>query len=196
MVEDLLLDRQGGNPNTTHTLGLNSLTKTKQKYNLTDIWWKENPDKKLFTYHNKFQQILSRIDRFYLLQNQQIKNTAITPNNLSDYDAITVILKIKKNNPKTPGILELNTSILQQKYFQKLFKCFWWDWQSQPKNYASLNKWWEVGKIYFKILAIQFSTQKKQKMNKTLQKLTQNILQEKIKKQHLMKIKYKSGKII
>ena len=33
-------------------------------------------------------------------------------------------------------------------------------------------------------------------MNKTLQKLTQNILQEKIKKQHLMKIKYKSGKII
>ena len=69
MVEDLLLDRQGGNPNTTHTLGLNSLTKTKQKYNLTDIWRKENPDKKLFTYHNKFQQILSRIDRFYLLQN-------------------------------------------------------------------------------------------------------------------------------
>ena len=126
MVEDLLLERQGGNPNTTHTLGLNSLTKkTKQKYNLTDIWRKENPDKKLFTYHNKFQQILSRIDCFYLLQNQQIKNTAITPNNLSDYDAITVILKIKKNNPKTPGILELNTSILQQKYFQKLFKCFW-----------------------------------------------------------------------
>ena len=27
MVEDLLLDRQGGNPNTTHTLGLNSLNK-------------------------------------------------------------------------------------------------------------------------------------------------------------------------
>ena len=103
MVEDLLLDRQGGNPNTTHTLGLNSLTKTKQKYNLTDIWRKENPDKKLFTYHNKFQQILSRIDRFYLLQNQQIKNTAITPNNLSDHDAITLILKIKKTTQKRLG---------------------------------------------------------------------------------------------
>ena len=32
MVEDLLLDRQGGNPNATRTLGLNPLTKIKQKY--------------------------------------------------------------------------------------------------------------------------------------------------------------------
>ena len=49
MVDDPLLDRQDGNPNTTHTLGLNSLTKIKQKYNLTDIWQKENPDKNFFT---------------------------------------------------------------------------------------------------------------------------------------------------
>ena len=54
---------------------------------------------------------------------------------------------------------------------------------TSEKNYTLLNKWWEAGKIYFKILAIQFSTFKNQKMNKKLQKLTQNILQEKIKTQ-------------
>ena len=43
MVEDLLLDRQGGNPNNTQMLGLEYLTKIKQTYNLTDIWRKENP---------------------------------------------------------------------------------------------------------------------------------------------------------
>ena len=105
MVEDPLLDRHGGNPNITHTLGIYYLTKIKEKYNLTDIWRKENPDKKLFTYHNKNQQIDSRIDRIYLLQDQKIKNTSIIPNNLSDHDAIIVSLQIKKK-PARPRILE------------------------------------------------------------------------------------------
>ena len=70
MVEDLLLDRQGGNPNNTHMLGSNYLTKIKQTNNLIDIWRKENPDKTLFTFHNKRQKIHSRIDRI-CIQNKQ-----------------------------------------------------------------------------------------------------------------------------
>ena len=38
MVEDLLLDRKGGNPNNTHLLGLTNLIKIKQKNKLIDIW--------------------------------------------------------------------------------------------------------------------------------------------------------------
>ena len=103
---------------------------------MTDISQKENPDKYFFTYYNKFQQIHSRIDRIYLLQNQKIKNTTITLNNLSDHDAITVTLKIKKKttNQHGQGYWKLNTSILQQKSFQKLFKRFWSDWQTQKKQ--------------------------------------------------------------
>ena len=41
MVEDILLDRQGGNPNNTHMLGLDYLKETKQKNNLADIWRKK-----------------------------------------------------------------------------------------------------------------------------------------------------------
>ena len=104
MVEDPLLDRQGGKPNITHTLGLYFLTKIKQKYNLTDIWWKQNPQKQFFTYHNKSQQIHSRIDRIYLLLNQKIYNTSINLNNLSDHDAITVSLKIKNQINNARGI--------------------------------------------------------------------------------------------
>ena len=101
---------------------------------MTDIWQKQNPHKQFFTYHNKSQQIHSRIDPIYLLQNQKINNTSIILNNLSDHDAITVTLKIKKTNPKDQGYWKLNTSILQQKSFQKLFKQFWLDWQSQKKK--------------------------------------------------------------
>ena len=96
MVEDILLDRKGGNPNKTHTLGLDYLTKIKQTNNLTDIWQKENPHKTLFTFNNKNHQIHSRIDRFYITNNQRIKNVSIVPNGLSDHDAMQIKMKIKK----------------------------------------------------------------------------------------------------
>ena len=70
MVEDLLLDRQGGNPNNTHMLGSNYLTKIKQTSNLIDIWRKDNPDKTLLTFLNKRQKIHSRIHKIYI-QNKQ-----------------------------------------------------------------------------------------------------------------------------
>ena len=126
MVEDLL-DRHGRNPNKTYTIGLHSLTKIKN-YNLTDIWQKENPGKNLFTYHHKTQQIHSRIDHIYLLQNQKIKNTLIIPNNLSDHDAITIILKIKKKNKKKQkktirsGILETQHFYTTTKIFSKIIQ--------------------------------------------------------------------------
>ena len=72
MVEDILLDRQGGNPNNTHMLGLDYLKQIKQRNKLIDIWRKENPNKRLFTFHNHNQSIHSRIDRFY--HKQKSKN--------------------------------------------------------------------------------------------------------------------------
>ena len=124
MLEDILLDIKGGNPNITHTLGLNYLTKIKQTNNLTDIWRKENPHKTLFTFHKKNQRIHSRIDRFYITNNQKIKNVSIVPNGLSDHDAIQLKIKIKNTNVSGAGYWKLNTSILKQVSFEKLFQNF------------------------------------------------------------------------
>ena len=124
MLEDILLDIKGGNPNITHTLGLNYLTKIKQTNNLTDIWRKENPHKTLFTFHKKNQRIHSRIDRFYITNNQKIKNVSIVPNGLSDHDAIQLKIKIKNTNVSGTGYWKLNTSILKQVSFEKLFQNF------------------------------------------------------------------------
>ena len=122
MLEVILLDIKGGNPNITHTLGLNYLTKIKQTNNLTDIWRKENPHKTLFTFHKKNQRIHSRIDRFYITNNQKIKNVSIVPNGLSDHDAIQLKIKIKNTNVSGAGYWKLNTSILKQVSFEKLPK--------------------------------------------------------------------------
>ena len=134
MVEDILLDKKCGNTNITHTLRLEYLTKIKQTNNLTDIWRKQNPHKTLLTYHKKNQQIHSRIDRFYITNNQKIKNVCIVPNDLSDHDAIKLKIKIKKTNVSGTGYWKLNTSILKQKPFQKMFQNYWKDWQKEKTN--------------------------------------------------------------
>ena len=181
MVEDILLDRQGGNPNNTHMLGLDYLKQIKQRNKLIDIWRKENPNKRLFTFHNHNQSIHSRIDRFYINKNQKTKDISIFPNNLSDHDGLKLIIQIEKSNSKGKGYWKLNTSIFKQKEFQKIFQNFWQDWQKEKIKYKSLNQWWESGKIYFKTLAIRFSIEKNQNINKKLTHLTNEILQEKNK---------------
>ena len=42
MVENLTMDRQGGNPNRRHLYGLEELNEIKQICNLIDIWRTQN----------------------------------------------------------------------------------------------------------------------------------------------------------
>ena len=84
MVEDLLLDRRGGNPNNSHRLGLEYLNQKKQENNLIDIWRRKNPNKKLFNLLNYNQSIHSRIDRFYTNKNKKIKDISRLKSNLTD----------------------------------------------------------------------------------------------------------------
>ena len=46
MIENPLLDRAGGNPNKTHTIGFETLKIVKNKLNLIDIWGKNHPFQK------------------------------------------------------------------------------------------------------------------------------------------------------
>ena len=64
MLEDIFLDKLGGNTSNTHLIGLD-ITEIKNQNNLVDIWRKINPDKRLFTSHNSNQAIHTRLDRIY-----------------------------------------------------------------------------------------------------------------------------------
>ena len=50
MVEDLLLDRRGGNHSNSHLVGLQHLQKIKQK-NKIDTWRKKHPNLRQYTFH-------------------------------------------------------------------------------------------------------------------------------------------------
>ena len=50
-VEDLLLDRRGGNPSNSHLVGLQHLQKIKQKNKIIDTWRKKHPNLRQYTFH-------------------------------------------------------------------------------------------------------------------------------------------------
>ena len=61
------------------------------------------------------------------------------------------------------------------------FAKFLKNWQQEQDRYQSVNLWLEAGKICFKMFGIEFSTIRNQNINKQHQKLTQAILNEKMK---------------
>ena len=66
MVENINLDRHGGKPRALHTFGLDALKDLKQEFSLTDFWRENNPNKKEYTWHCRYDKIFSRLDRIYM----------------------------------------------------------------------------------------------------------------------------------
>ena len=66
MLENLKLDRKGGKPRGLHTFGIEALEKLKSDYSLIDIWREIHPNKKEFSWHSRYDNISSRLDRIYL----------------------------------------------------------------------------------------------------------------------------------
>ena len=69
MLEDILLNRKRGNPSNSHLIGINYVQQIKQKNNMIDTWYKENPNITKFTYHNYNNSIHSRNDTIYTNKN-------------------------------------------------------------------------------------------------------------------------------
>ena len=81
---------------------------------------------------------------------------------MSDHEIVSLTLQITKQKPKFNGFWKLNTSILKQKNFKEIFHNFWENWQKQKIKYKSINEWWEAGKLYFEVLAIEYSKEQNQ----------------------------------
>ena len=119
MIEDIFLDKLGGNTSSTHLIGLNKLTELKNAHNLGDIWRKSNPLKKLLTYHNPDETIHTRLDRIYISKTIKSKTSKIYPIPLSDCGSVSVTFQISEENPREEGIWKMNTSILNKNNFKK-----------------------------------------------------------------------------
>ena len=97
-----------------------------------------------------------------------------------DHNGLILTIRVTKK-PKGKGFSKFNTSIIKHECFKASFAKFLKNWQQEQYRYKSVNLWWEAGKICFKMFGIEFSTIRNQNINKQHQKLTQAILNEKMK---------------
>ena len=166
MVENLTIDRQGGNPNRLHQYGLEELNEIKQNCNLIDIWRTQNKFKTQFTYENDILDFKSRIDRFYIWnharKNFNIRSDIVT-NTLSDHHMISLSLKNITTNKRGPSYWKLNTSILHNKEYKQKIETFWLHWKNKKNIYPDQTKWWDMAKIYIQGITKDFCIDLKQK---------------------------------
>ena len=190
-------DRTGGTICNTHLLGSIPLNELLKNQNLQDTWRKIHPNKINYTYHRTLSNIHSRLDRIYSSQNLNLIDSKILPFQYSDHDAVFAefLLRVRTRGPR---YWKLNTSILDHETFRIAFQTFWQEWKQQQKDYKDMSTWWEVGKLYFKMLATQYCVQiQKNIRNKqdepaqfiTIEKTKPNPNQDKIQAhQHLQDI--------
>ena len=171
MVENLTMDRQGGNPNRQHLYGLEELNKIKQNCNLIDIWRIQHTFQTKFTYENNVLDFKSRIDRFYIWRDAKKKfsiRSDIIPNNISDHSMICLSLKNITTNKRGPSYWKLNTSIQQNKEYRQKIETFWQHWQNKKNRYPDQTKWWDMAKIYIQGITKDFCIDYKEKQTELL----------------------------
>ena len=74
---------------------------------------------------------------------------------------MSVTIQVNIQTPKEQDIWKLNTTILKQKQFLNTFKKFWSSWTIEKTKYENHKDWWEIGKICFENMTLEYSTEKK-----------------------------------
>ncbi len=160
MVENLKMDRMGGNPIKRHTYGLDVLKNLKQAFDLVDVWRSQHPHKKEFTWHSPDQKIHSRLDRIYIPRHflRLAKVSSIEHFVWADHDVCKVQMLLPSNKARGVGYWKLNVEYLTHTRYKDRIESFWGEWQTKKIDYeGDLSLWWDCGKIYIKSITIQYA---------------------------------------
>ena len=178
MVEDIKMDRYGGNPREKHTWGLATLNTLKRETNVVDIWRQLYPKRKEFTWHSLYDNVQSRLDRIYLSKEivPLVNDVEIETFSISDHDLVAIdMTPPEPPTPRGPGYWKMNNSLLKNEEFKELIKNFWVAWRERKNEYANLLIWWDLGKYFLRETIISYSRQKAKANNVCRKQLVQRI---------------------
>ena len=104
--------------------------------------------------------IHTRIDKFYISSQLTplVTQTDILPFSFSDHDLISLTFDLN-TQPRGEGYWHFNNSLLDDDIFTTEINRFWTKWLEKKNEFDTPLKWWDKGKIHFKNIAIQRSTQ-------------------------------------
>ena len=180
MVEDIYLDRTGGNPREKHTWGIDALREMKTTYSLFDPWRYRFPNKKQYTRVAPGEAVKSRLDRFYITNTllPLLNSVDILPFVWSDHDIVLMNVTLPKSTPRGPNFWKLNVSLLEDKHYKDMISEFWREWRTRKDEYQNLQKWWDFGKIRVRTLTIDYATWKNREKRKEKRELLKTLREE------------------
>ena len=158
MVDDLTMDRQGGNPRPFHRYGMDTLAAlVLEPFGLVDIWRHQHPSTRQFTHHKVMEDIHSRLDRIYIPASflDLTVSSHISHFVWSDHDVCAVNIHFRKTVNRGPGYFKLNLSYLDHPAYVEKIQAFWRSWQGQRSEFSNISDWWELGKVYVRQISIE-----------------------------------------
>ena len=160
MVQDLSLDREGGNPRSLHTYGNDALEKFVEKHALCDLWRHLHPTEKRFTWATKTMDIQSRLDRIYFPIDwlSRVKSSHLTPFAWSDHDIEDASFSLPTPVKRGSGYWKFNTRLLNDPAFVSHVNEFFEDFRAHAHSFENEAVFWDCAKINFKKISIFHST--------------------------------------
>ena len=162
MVEKPFQDRDGGNiRNLQHMYGLTALQRLLKDHNLVDALRTTNPKQRAFTWHCKYNNIKSSIDRIYIPSSfvKYVSSSVISHFVWSDHDVCAMDLTLPTQQVRGKGYWRLNLQFLTHSKYIELIRGFWVDWRTKRDAFDSDLLWWDCGKSFIKALSIQYASE-------------------------------------
>lgn len=157
LVFNVNLDKMGGNP-TTHEKCRQLLIAYMDELSFHDVWRKEHPDRREFTYKSySVPHIFCRLDFFLVSQNLWgvTSNNKILPGYKSDHDIVQTIINTSKET-RGPGFWKLNCELLNHPdYTAQIEECIDNTVIDNPGTEASLL--WDTIKCRIRGQSVKFS---------------------------------------
>nr|P14381.1 RecName: Full=Transposon TX1 uncharacterized 149 kDa protein; AltName: Full=ORF 2 [Xenopus laevis]AAA49976.1 ORF2 [Xenopus laevis] len=148
-------------------------------FSLVDVWREQNPETVAFTYVRVRDGHVSqsRIDRIYisshLMSRAQSSTIRLAP--FSDHNCVSLRMSIAPSLPKA-AYWHFNNSLLEDEGFAKSVRDTWRGWRAFQDEFATLNQWWDVGKVHLKLLCQEYTKSVSGQRNAEIEALNGEVL--------------------
>lgn len=156
-IENLDLDKQGGNPNSGKT-GIEELEFFVNGNTLIDTWRDTHKHDRIYTWSNKDFSIRTRLDRWYIPHNLRA-TSSIRACPYSDHSLVEISVTPNRGS-RGKGFWKLNVSLLKDKSFQREIHAFHQFWRGEKDNFPSTSEWWDAAKYHYKGIAVKHAVRK------------------------------------
>ena len=159
-----------------------ALQKTLNNLSLTDVWRKQNPTGRNYTWYRNnpssaYNISKARLDRIYIHSSllSSCFQCKILPCTLSDHSAATLTIKLPSNSHIGSAYWHFNNSLLEDQDYRDIICDFWIDWRREKSNFPNICTWWDFGKIHIKTLTQMYASKLAQFKRDTLNEINKTI---------------------